>query len=130
MRGGHRRRNKGAWVTRIERLAICLRHSFLCVYCLKDLRDAPSNEVTMDHLVPYGQGGLTEATNLVLACRACNTSRGSMDWGDFATPEATNRIVAAITRPLNIGLARSLLSGHEEHSRQPTHRQRNKGRRA
>jgi len=45
----------------------------LCAYCGKptDLKDAE-----VDHVLPKCQGGTDDATNLVMACRACNNRKG------------------------------------------------------
>lgn len=44
-----------------------------CFYCPKDI----TVDRTIDHVVPLSRGGKHELSNLVLACRACNSSKGS-----------------------------------------------------
>lgn len=46
-----------------------------CYYCSQDLAKA---EVTMDHVVPIGQGGKSTPGNIVPACKACNTRKQDM----------------------------------------------------
>ncbi len=70
----------GSWIHKAVRLAIYLRDGFTCVYCLRDLHDANPFDVTLDHLMPRSLGGTHETTNLVTACRSCNSSRQAKDW--------------------------------------------------
>ena len=65
--------NGSKWIRRDKRLAIYLRDSFVCAYCARDLAGAAPAEVTLDHLVPGHDDH--RATNLVTACRSCNSSR-------------------------------------------------------
>jgi len=48
-----------------------------CVYC------ASSSNLTLDHVVPKSKGGNSTWTNLVTACRTCNSKKG-----DFTPEEA------------------------------------------
>ncbi len=41
-----------------------------CVYC------GSITDLTTDHLIPRSRGGDDSADNVVLACQACNASRG------------------------------------------------------
>lgn len=43
-----------------------------CEYCGCDCSDDP----TIDHVVPFSRGGSSDASNLVVACRPCNSSKG------------------------------------------------------
>lgn len=45
------------------------RDRFKCGYCRK-------RATTMDHVVPRCQGGLSEWTNCIAACRKCNSDKG------------------------------------------------------
>ncbi|MGX9983930.1 HNH endonuclease [Methylobacterium fujisawaense] len=57
-----------------------------CHWCSKPVRKAranlpspmPHDIATLDHLEPRSRGGLTDGSNCVVACYACNTERGSM----------------------------------------------------
>lgn len=45
----------------------------LCYYCRARMGDA----YTMDHVVPVSRGGSNSPENLVLACRSCNSRKGT-----------------------------------------------------
>jgi 5-methylcytosine-specific restriction enzyme A len=45
-----------------------------CYHCGKDL---DASTVTMDHLLPIAKGGKSTKTNVVTACKECNTKRHS-----------------------------------------------------
>lgn len=49
------------------------RKSGHCVYCGRH-----SKKLTKDHVVPRGQGGTSESSNLVMCCQSCNASKGNM----------------------------------------------------
>lgn len=56
-----------------------------CVYCGSDGNGA---HLHLDHLTPRSKGGEDTATNLVLACRRCNSARGNMSvaqWSRYAS---------------------------------------------
>lgn len=100
---------KGRWIRPEKRLAIYVRDSFRCLYCGTDLRQAAPADITLDHLLPRSAGGTNEATNLVTACRSCNSARGNRPWIDYATGGARDRIEQLRHEPLNLELARALL---------------------
>jgi 5-methylcytosine-specific restriction endonuclease McrA len=111
--GGHwapvARKDEKAW-----RLSIVLRDGFRCVYCRTKLDNAPPRVVQLDHLVVASQGGSHEPSNLVTACRSCNSARGDRPWQTFATAAARRRIRRlTVVRP-NIELARAFLAGTVE----------------
>lgn len=45
----------------------------LCYHCSGKFE---KHELTMDHLLPLARGGKTTKSNVVVACRSCNASRG------------------------------------------------------
>lgn len=104
------------WITKERRLAIYIRDEFTCCYCGANLKNAKPENITLDHLVPrnplvaHGNGG-NESTNLVTACRSCNSSRQDRPWLDYATGGARDRIETRRYQPVNIELAKSLISG-------------------
>lgn len=100
----------GCWIKPHKRLAIYMRDAFACAYCGRDLRDAPPSDVTLDHLIPKSAGGDNAHTNLVTACRSCNSSRRDRAWAEYATGGAIERINVLITRPLNIALAKDIIA--------------------
>lgn len=97
------------WLRKEKRLAIYIRDSFSCAYCGRDLKGLEPCEVTLDHLLPRHYGGGNEATNLVTACRSCNSSRGAKPWVDFAPGGARDRIEQLRNTPLNLKLAKAIL---------------------
>lgn len=102
---------RGQWIRTDKRLSIYLRDRFGCGYCGRDLTDAAPADVTLDHLLPRSAGGTNDATNLVTACRGCNSSRQDRPWLDYATGGARDRVEQLRHRPLNLELARAILSG-------------------
>lgn len=56
------------------RFNVFLRDGFNCQYCSKN---APTQELTFDHLIPRSVGGRTTWSNVVTACGICNISKGS-----------------------------------------------------
>jgi hypothetical protein len=59
------------WIRPKKREAIYVRDGHRCVYCAHAVRGA----LTFDHLVPRELGGTHDASNLVTACRSCNSAR-------------------------------------------------------
>ena len=53
----------------LSRKNILMRDRYTCQYCHKTL---PSGEMTLDHVVPRSQGGISSWANLVLSCVRCN----------------------------------------------------------
>lgn len=45
-----------------------------CAYCATRFTEA---DLTVEHIVPVSRGGLHEWTNVVTACRSCNTRKGN-----------------------------------------------------
>ncbi len=62
----------------LSRQNIFKRDSNKCVYCNS------KKDLTLDHVIPKSRGGKTSWTNLVTACRKCNSRKG-----DFL-PEEVN----------------------------------------
>lgn len=66
----------------------------LCAYCgtrtrrLRAGLHGAGDRATLDHVVPRSQGGPLTAENLVLACLACNTERGTTDAEAFRRRKA------------------------------------------
>jgi 5-methylcytosine-specific restriction endonuclease McrA len=59
---------KGVQLTRQN---IFKRDQFSCQYCGK------TRDLTLDHVVPKARGGKSAWTNLVTACKRCNTTKGN-----------------------------------------------------
>ena len=54
-----------------------------CVYCGATAETSGAH-LHLDHLTPKAAGGLDVATNLVLACRRCNSARQDLTLGRWA----------------------------------------------
>ena len=103
--------NGSKWIRPERRLALYLRDRFTCLYCGRDLHGALPCEITLDHLVPRNAGGTNTNENLVMACRSCNSARQDRDWQQYATGGAIERIEQQRRLPLNMRLAKALLTG-------------------
>ena len=66
----------GKWIRNDRRLAIYLRDGLACVYCGQSVEE-DGIVMTLDHLKPRSKGGKNEPTNLITACKTCNSSRGN-----------------------------------------------------
>ncbi len=104
---------EGQWIRREKRLALYLRDEFTCLYCGRNLKTAAPADITLDHLLPRHFGGTNDPTNLVTACRSCNCSRQDRPWVDFAPGGARERIEQRRQEPLNLTLAKALISGEQ-----------------
>lgn len=82
----------GTWIRTSKRLAIYLRDRFRCAYCAADLHDSSPADITLDHLECRHDGGANHETNLVTACRACNSSRADRPWTEYVGASARRRI--------------------------------------
>src|SRR5690606_30879863 len=52
---------------------IFFRDKNTCQYCGQV---HPRNKMDIEHVIPKGQGGKTEITNVVVACKPCNSKKG------------------------------------------------------
>ena len=64
------------------------RDSYRCVYCAAVF---PPDELSVDHVEPRMRGGDRSDGNLVTACRACNTRKGSRPAWAFLADDTTSR---------------------------------------
>lgn len=73
------RPNRESLSKRLGRVArqIKARDSHRCVYCGATAETSGAH-LHLDHLTPRAAGGEDVATNLVLACRSCNSARHDM----------------------------------------------------
>jgi 5-methylcytosine-specific restriction endonuclease McrA len=99
------------WIQPWRRLAIYMRDSFACQYCGRNLLGAKKEDVTLDHLRCHTNKGGDESTNLVTACRSCNSSRQDKPWRRYATGGAIQRIAKTRYRKLNEQLAKAIIKG-------------------
>jgi 5-methylcytosine-specific restriction endonuclease McrA len=69
------------------------KNNFICQYCGYDGRDFPNwLQLSVDHIVPYSQGGLHDSANLITVCHACNSITSRMN---FPKGTAKKEIIAA-----------------------------------
>ena len=55
-----------------SRSGLLRRDKYVCQYCRKQFQGA---KLTIDHVLPKSRGGITEWTNCVIACHACNAKK-------------------------------------------------------
>lgn len=60
----------------------------VCYYCGKKV---PPAELTMDHKIPLARGGASTKSNLVPACKACNTAKKQMTEVEWQVFHAENQ---------------------------------------
>lgn len=87
----------GKWIRPEKRLAIYLRDEFHCVYCNANLHNVDPFEITLDHVKCRSNGGNNHESNLITACRSCNSARGDKkisEWADVATRKTIRRNTA------------------------------------
>jgi len=103
----------GSWIRPEKRLAIYLRDRFTCIYCLADLHDAKPFDITLDHVKTRSNGGHNHESNLVTACRSCNSARQDKPLSRFAGPETIKHIRRNTRRSLKkyVTLAKALIAG-------------------
>ena len=61
-------------ITNGTRFLILERDNFTCQYCG---RSAPEVQLAIDHIYPQSKGGKEDSTNLITACRDCNSSKNN-----------------------------------------------------
>jgi len=71
------------WIRPEKRLAIYLRDGMACCWCGTSV-ETEGTILTLDHCRPRCKGGGNEASNLITACKACNSARGSKTLKDFS----------------------------------------------
>ena len=72
----------------LNRQNIFKRDGFECQYC------GNTKSLTLDHVFPRSKGGKSSWTNLVTACKRCNTQKG-----DFTPEEAGMKLIGNPYRP-------------------------------
>ena len=71
------------WIRPEKRRRLYKRDAFRCVYCEQGV--AHGVMLTLDHITPRELGGGNEATNLVTACRSCNSAKRDLPLTSFIT---------------------------------------------
>lgn len=100
----HVRRQKHARAT-VRRAQIYMRDGYRCQYC-GEAKSASA--LTLDHILPRAQGGLSTPENLVAACEKCNGRKGNR------TPEQARMPLLTSQTLLKVGLDRVLLCRYAE----------------
>jgi 5-methylcytosine-specific restriction endonuclease McrA len=70
---------------------LLVKYAYRCAYCGK-----PGVPFELDHQVPRSRGGSDRASNLVLACHACNQAKGNRTAAEFGHPEVAARAKAPL----------------------------------
>lgn len=105
------------WLAPEVREAIYQRDGRRCVYCG---RTPPEVRLTVDHVTPRQLGGRDEPSNLVTACRQCNSDKRDMVLRVYAlhlecygrpTEAMRARVEAALATPIDLAAARAALAG-------------------
>lgn len=101
------------WIRPEKRRAIYNRDANKCVYCGK------SHDLTLDHVVSAEAGGTNDVSNLVTACRSCNSRKGTLDLRTFArmiaaeigskTRTVTDRVRKHLKAAINVAAAKEQL---------------------
>lgn len=98
------------WIRQDKRLALYLRDGMSCVWCRKAVEDGIT--LSLDHVVPHVDGGSNHESNLVCACKTCNSSRGDRPAemfagvvaayvnNDFTAEDILNDIARRVSRDL------------------------------
>lgn len=70
----------------LRRAALFNEQEGLCFYCEVAMTPPPFRrprspvEVTLEHLIPFSEGGRRGFPNEVAACNRCNSERGTTSW--------------------------------------------------
>lgn len=89
---------------KFSKINVFMRDRFCCQYCgLTVSQDDAFNVLTYEHVLPRSKGGKTDWTNIVTACRDCNTKKANR------TPaEAGMRLMKAPVRPSSLPIAHTI----------------------
>ncbi len=85
---------------KFSRINVFTRDGFRCQYCSTKL---PMGQLTYDHVIPRSCGGRTEWTNIVSACRPCNSRKGNRtadESGMFLRNAPVRPKTLPMTRPI------------------------------
>lgn len=67
--------------------------NYQCAYCGSD------ENLTLDHITPKSKGGTDRITNLICACKECNSNKAHQLWSDWYLKQnffTTNRLSAIV----------------------------------
>lgn len=80
-------------VTKRTRYEVLRRDNHTCRYCGAT---APDAEITVDHVVPKSLGGGDDPSNLVAACRDCNSGKASASPEDVFVANVSDEALAVV----------------------------------
>jgi len=89
----------------MKRVRIYIRDRYCCQYC--GGKEHAKN-LTLDHIMPRAQGGITTPQNLVTSCVKCNQRKGNR------TPEQARMPLLTSQKLLRLGLDHVLLCHYAE----------------
>jgi 5-methylcytosine-specific restriction endonuclease McrA len=72
----------------VDRPAIVARDNSTCYLCHRQLSGL---QITLDHVIPLTRGGAHTASNLRVACRSCNSSKGELMPDEYAAKMALTK---------------------------------------
>jgi 5-methylcytosine-specific restriction endonuclease McrA len=75
--------NAGAPLTKEQWAHICAEHGNACAYC----HTTPA-VLEQDHVIAISKGGAHTASNVVPACKSCNSAKGDMPVAEFLARRA------------------------------------------
>lgn len=103
------RPNRESLSKRLGRVArqIKARDGHACVYC-GGTAESTGAHLHLDHLTPKSEGGEDVATNLVLACRACNSARKALSLADWAKKAESEKGLVFTAKSIRAQAARKL----------------------
>ena len=103
------------------RLGVFARDGLACCWCGAGVEDE-GVRLTLDHLVPYADGGSNCSENVFSACVRCNSSRGQRSIEAFAVAcahylnhgiqpaDILAHIRATVARPVDLAEAKALIA--------------------
>lgn len=95
------------WIRKSTRLAIYCRDGWACTFCGRTAESGAF--LTLDHVVAHVMGGSNKATNLITACRSCNSSKKALPLDEFLLTLSDQGVdTGAISRRIKRHLARDL----------------------
>ena len=86
-----------------EKLKIALAGS--CHYCGND------SNLSLDHLIPQFRNGEHSANNFVVACRSCNSSKGSLDFLEWMAKKGGFPSLGVLRRYLKLAITYCVQNG-------------------
>jgi 5-methylcytosine-specific restriction endonuclease McrA len=67
----------GSGFTKTDEAELLRMQNWRCFYCDRDLRALPPKQITADHVIPLRHGGAHDPSNIVMACKSCNSRKGA-----------------------------------------------------